>query len=178
MCSDSVSDIRRSWTSILLQHTDLKDLWRAGDRTHFIAGAKSHHLFPSPCFESECGEINFQQHKKCQKEGGRGGDLPSWLNCPEVWSSLKKLIWCRQGEEWEGKAEDNVSLGALRNHRTDLKTPKPLQRCEMIRPQPISIFPVCTDSKSLPPGGSRDFWVFSCYFPWTLSPQNTIWEIS
>lgn len=34
----------------------------------------------------------------------------------------------------------------------------------MFRPQPISISPMYTDSKSLPPGGGRDIWVFHATF--------------
>lgn len=52
----------------------------------------------------------------------------------------------------------------LRGYRTDLKTPKSLQWCQTIRPHSIIIFSVYTESKSLPPGGSRDFWVFHATF--------------
>lgn len=54
----------------------------------------------------------------------------------------------------------------------DLKTPKPLQWCEMIRPQPISISAVYTDRKSLPPGGGRDFLAFHATFHELFIPSK------
>lgn len=162
MCSDSVWYMRRSWTSILLQD-DLKDLCRAGDWTH--CGAKSHPLFQSPCFGSGCGEIPSSNSSRYSRRKEAEGEI-FHLYCPKCGAAWRN--WSDVGREKCGKEKlriiPHVLLGTLRSYRTDLKTPKPLQWCEMIRPEPISTSHVHTDRKSLPPGGNRVFWVFHATF--------------
>lgn len=155
--------INRSWGSIYPPTGAGKP---KGARLISLQGL-SHCLFKFLVFRGEPGEeLTFSSTRYVRRKEaedkiflfglvGHNGEKPKGIGLTRAgrrvgmrsWGQTRQLLLRYIRYPW----------GTFRGYRADLKPPQSVRRCHMNKLRSVSIFSSHTESKSLPPGGSRDF---------------------